>query len=477
MASERVRVGIYDLTTGSTTWLQTGEPRDQYLTNLTWSPDENSIYIVHLNRDQNHVRVVTYDPVSGDPLLTLFEEKDPRYIILESGPRFIDNHSDRFLWFSRKDGHRHLYLYDSDGKMVKKLTRGEWDITAMVTAEKSGENVFITTTAKSPLERHAYRLNVSSGRLYPLTGQRGDHHIHVNDSGEYILDTFSSVSVPAQTEILDDHGRSVKKVLKAENPLKDFSLGEIKIDSLNTAEGTRLYSRMFLPPDFHDGAKYPVIVYVYNGPHIQLIRNSWLAGGRLWFHYMAQKGYIVYTVDGRGSAFRGAEFEKVIFRKLGTVEIEDQLKGIEYLKSLAFVDTTRIGVFGWSYGGYMSASLMTRVPGVFKVGVAGAPVIDWRYYEVMYTERFMDTPESNPDGYIKSSVLEYIDQLDGRLLLIHGTSDPVVVWQHTLLFLDRAVDEEKQVDYFVYPGHEHHVTGNDAYHLYRKITDYFDLHL
>lgn len=274
------------------------------------------------------------------------------------------------------------------------------------------------------------------------------------------------------------NGSDAKTLLTAENPLSGYDLGELKISSIKGKSGDVLYTRMYLPPNMDSTRKYPVIIYVYGGPHLQLITNSWQGGQRdLWFYYLAQQGFVVFSLDNRGSYNRGKKFEQAIFRNCGNAEMEDQLTGVEYLKSLPYIDTTRIGVDGWSYGGFMTISLMTRNPGVFKVAVAGGPVIDWSMYEIMYGERYMDTPQSNPEGFEKSNLLNYVKNLKGKLMLIHGTDDDVVVWQHSILYLKKSVDENKQVDYFVYPGHPHNVRGKDRVHLMNKITDYFKQNL
>jgi dipeptidyl-peptidase-4 len=281
------------------------------------------------------------------------------------------------------------------------------------------------------------------------------------------------LETPNRITLLDAQGKAMKTLLDAPNPLQDYKLGQIKLFSLKNKEGIELNARMILPPDFDAHKKYPVIVYVYGGPHGQMITNSFLRGWPLWYQYMAERGYIIFTLDNRGTNNRGLAFEQAIYQHLGTKEVEDQMVGVNYLKKQSFVDSTRIGVHGWSYGGFMTISLMTRRPGVFKVAVAGGPVIDWRYYEVMYGERYMDTPQKNPEGYEEASLLNYVKNLQGKLLIIHGTVDPVVVWQNSLLYLRKAIDLQKQVDYFVYPGDEHNMHGKDRVHLYQKITDYF----
>lgn len=273
---------------------------------------------------------------------------------------------------------------------------------------------------------------------------------------------------------MDNKGADLAILLNSINPLREYQACSIKLLKIKANDGkTLLNSRMILPPQFDSTKKYPVIVYVYGGPHAQMVSNNWLAGGDMWLYYMAQQGYITFTLDNRGSANRGLEFENATFRNLGKTETEDQLSGVAYLKSLPYVNKDRLGVFGWSFGGFMSTTLMTKTPDVFKVGVAGGPVIDWRFYEIMYTERYMDTPQENPEGYAAADLKNYAKNLKGKLLLIHGTNDNVVLWQHTLGYLKQCVEDGVLVDYFVYPGHEHNVLGPDRVHLMKKISQYF----
>lgn len=474
--SEQVQVGIYNLKTGSTTFLQTGQPRDHYLASVTWSPDEKYIYIAHLNRDQNHLKLIKYDPVTGLPLKVLFEEKSSIWVEPEHGLFFVNEDPTRFLWFSKRDGFNHLYLYKNNGKLVRQVTKGTFDITRFVGFDKQGKNIFVEAASPDAMERHAFMVSLK-GNMKKLSSKRGVHHILPADDGKYFIDYWTNHNTPRVISILDQKGKQQKKLLVAKNPLQNYKLGEMRLGKIKNAEGTELNIRIFLPVDFDSSKKYPVIIYVYGGPHGQMITDRWLSGWPLWFQYMAQRGYIVFTLDNRGTNNRGLEFEQAVFKRLGTLEVEDQMAGVEYLKSLSYVDTTRIGVHGWSYGGFMTISMMTRHPGVFKAGVAGGPVIDWRYYEVMYGERYMDTPQSNPDGYDEANLLNYAHNLDAPLLIIHGTVDPVVVWQNSLLYLRKAIDLGKQLDYFVYPGDEHNMRGKDRVHLYQKITDYFKLHL
>jgi dipeptidyl-peptidase-4 len=291
------------------------------------------------------------------------------------------------------------------------------------------------------------------------------------------MDVYSDTSITRDYAITDLKGRVDQFLLQSKDPMDHYHLGKTTIFPINTDDSTVLYCRMITPPAFSPENKYPVIVYVYGGPHSQLVSNSWLGGAGLFLNYLAQQGYIVFTLDNRGSEDRGREFEQAIFRDLGRVESEDQMAGVRYLMSLPYIDTARIGVTGWSYGGFMTIALMLRYPDVFKVGVCGGPVTDWKYYEIMYGERYMDTPQSNPEGYVSSSLINKAANLQGKLLMIHGTQDPTVVWQQSLDMLNSFIKEGKQVDYFVYPGHGHGVGGKDRVHLNRKMAEYFDKEL
>jgi len=475
--SHHVTLGIYNTATKNTTYLKTGEPAEQYLTNVTWGPDGKSIYIAVLNRDQNRMQLNQYEAATGKFVKTLFEEKSEKYVEPEHGLYFLPNQPDRFVWISERSGFDHLYLYNTSGQQIRQLTSGNWMVTEILGFSKKGNELYYTSTAESPLERHIYSVNLANGKTKRLSQGSGTHHAQLSPGSKYILDNYSSREVPRKIWVLNTDGKVQQTLLTAKNPVAEYKLGETIIFPIKAADGTDLYARMITPPNMDKGKKYPVVVYVYGGPHVQLVTDSWLAGSNLWMQLMAQKGYIVFTVDSRGSGDRGLAFEQATFRQLGTAELADQLKGVDYLKSLPYVDAERLGVHGWSFGGFMTTSLLLRAPGVFKVGVAGGPVIDWKYYEVMYTERYMDSPEQNPEGYDNANLLNYVKDLKGKLLMIHGTVDDVVVWQHSLSFIKKAVDEGILLDYFVYPGHPHNVRGKDRVHLMRKVTQYFDENL
>ncbi len=473
--SHHVTVGVYNTATKQTTFLKTGEPAEQYLTNITWSPDEKHIYVAVVNRDQNHMKLNQYDAATGEFVKTLLEEKHEKYVEPEKGLYFVPGKSNQFVRVSERTGFDHLYLYDTNGKEIRTLTKGDWMVTDVLGFSKDGKKLYYSSTAESPLERHFYSVDLSNGKSTRLSQGSGMHNATLSPNGNYILDNYSSQVTPRKIWVINSKdGKVAQTLLTAKNPVADYALGETTIFPIKADDGTDLYTRMITPPNFDKTKKYPVVVYVYGGPHLQLVTNSWLGGANLWMHLMAQKGYIVFTLDPRGTSGRGLEFEQETFRQLGTVELADQLRGVEYLKSLPYVDANRMGMHGWSFGGFMTTSMMLKSPDTFKVGVAGGPVIDWKYYEVMYTERYMDSPEQNPEGYENANLLNHVKNLKGKLLMIHGTVDDVVVWQHSLAFIKKAVDEGILLDYFVYPGHPHNVRGKDRVHLMRKVTQYLD---
>ncbi len=477
--SEEVTLGIYELKSGKTVFANvTDFTSERYLTSITWSPDEKFVFIGVLNREQNHLKLNKYESSTGNFVKTLFEEKHPKYVEPEKPLIFFPNSSTDFLFFSERDGYNHLYHYDTDGNLKSQLTKGEWVVMDFLGFDKKNQTVYISATKDSPIEQNYYKVDIKSSDIKRLTPEVGVHEAVFSSDKKYILDTWSNTQTPNKSVIYNSEGKPLHKLIDAKNPLKEYNIGELTLGTLKADDGkTDLHYRMITPPDYDKKKKYPVLIYVYGGPHLQLIRNSWLADARLWEFYMAQLGYIVFSIDNRGSANRGRDFENVIHRRCGQIEMQDQMTGVNFLKSLPFVDTERIGVHGWSYGGFMTASLLVNYPETFKVGVAGGPVIDWKYYEVMYGERYMDTPEENPEGYKKTSLLTQAAGLKGRLLIIHGYQDPVVVPQNSIDFQRAVISAGTDCDYFLYPEAEHNVFGADRTHLMQKVTRYFEDYL
>lgn len=476
--SHEVTLGVYNIKTETTTFLKTEDgEKDHYLTAVTWSPDSKYIFVGVLNRGQNHLKMNQYDASTGNFLRTVFEEKDSKYVEPQHPLLFFPNSNKDFIWQSQRTGYNHLFHYSLEKGLVAQLTKGDWLVTDILGFNEKKKEIFYVSTQETPLEKHLYKLNWSTFRTQRLDTAPGVHSGILSKDGNFLYDAYSNENSPRVINLINTSTLKSQNILTSENPLKNYQRPEVKNINLKADDGTPLFGKIILPTDFDPHKKYPAIVYLYNGPHLQLITNSFPASGNLWYEYMAQNGYIIFTMDGRGSSNRGMKFEQAVFRNLGTTEMSDQMKGVEYLKSLPYVDNEKLGIHGWSYGGFMTTSFMLHQPEVFKVGVAGGPVIDWSMYEIMYGERYMDTPQENPEGYAKSNLLDKVQNLKGKLLMIHGAQDDVVVWQHSMKFLKAAVDQGVQIDYFVYPGHPHNVIGKDRVHLMQKITDYFNDHL
>ena len=477
MKSHEVKLHVYDIASGNDLMIKTGEPAEQYLTSITWNPDNERVYIGVLNRGQNHLQFNEYNALNGEYLQTIFEDKDEQYVEPVGPAHFLPNSTNEFLWIAQRDGFYHIWKHNINNKKAKQITKGEFVITAFNGFDAKGENIYYTSTEVSPLERHYYKHNLKNGKKVKITKEHGTHSVKPSASGKYFIDTYSSTDVANNVDIADAKGNFIKRLHEAVDPLKDYNIGTIELGELKAEDGQTLYTRMIKPYNFDESKKYPVIIYVYGGPHAQMITDNWTADAGIYLHYLSQEGFIVFTLDNRGSADRGEAFEQVIHRQCGQAEMRDQKVGIDYLKSLPYVDAERIGTDGWSYGGFMSTNMKIHYPEDVKVSTAGGPVMDWKYYEIMYGERYMDTPEENPEGYELTSLENKTDKLEGKLMIIHCTTDPVVVWQHSLVFVENCIHNGKQLDYFVYPGHDHNVYGPDRAHLVTKITEYFKANL
>lgn len=479
--SHQVTVGVYDAAAAKLVFLQTGGPVEQYLTNIAWSPDSRWVYIAVLNREQNHMRLNQYDAATGAFVKTLFEESDDKYVEPLVPMLFVPNNAGQFIWQSNRDGFNHLYLYDTTGRLLRQLTQGPWEVTEVKGFDEKGEQVYFLGTDPSGLSRLPYRVSVRGGAMQALssTTEAAVHSIQVSGSGRYLLDVYSNLQHPRSVRLLEASAPAKSKDLfEAPDPLAGYAKGTIRISTIPGGDGTPIHTRLFLPVGFDSTKKYPVVVYWYGGPHAQLITAGYNGGaGDYWFQYMAERGYLVFSIDPRGSDNRGRAFEQAIFRHAGQPQLEDLQKGIAYLRSLPYADAGRMGLFGWSYGGFMTIDFMVHFPGVFKAAIAGGPVTDWRYYEIMYGERYMDKPQENPEGYAATDLTKLAGNLKDHLLLIHGLQDDVVVQQHSVRFVRAAIDKGVQVDYMIYPGHAHNVIGKDRPHLYRKVTDYLDQYL
>lgn len=471
--SHQVKVGIFDVVksanTGKTVfhYIKTDLSDGEFLTNVTFSPDEKYLYITHLNREQNHSKLIRYDVQTGDKVKVLIEESDSRYV--EPSDRIVFMKNGNFLYFSDRDGWKHLYQYDFNGNLIKKVVDGRFDIVDFIGLDAAEQNIYFTIApTEKPVNQIVCKSSLKDGKLIRLADADGVHYPLFSDSKNYFVDYFTNVATPRVISLVNNQGKTMKTLLTSKNPYEKCAMGTTKIFPIQNKQGDSLWCRLITPPNMDPSKKYPVFLYVYGGPHSQLVTNSFVSGGA-FLEFMAQNGYVVFTLDNRGTQHRGAEFEKCIHRNLGVREVEDQMCGIEYLKSLPYVDASRIGVDGWSYGGFMTLSLITTHPEAFRAASCGGPVVDWKWYEVMYGERYMDTPQENPEGYANASLIGKIKNVNCPLLVMHGCQDHTVVWQQTLELMRQAVADGIEIEYFPYTAHDHNVMGMERVHLFNKI--------
>ena len=490
--SHRVTVGVYNVLTGKTVYLQTPRSKDTdavvedsdfdnipvYFTNIAWSPDAKTIYMFELNRDQNDCRLVSYDAATGERLKELYRETSTKYVEPLHPIQFLPWNDDQFIMQSQRDGYNHLYIYNKEGKLIRQLTSGPWVVQDVLGFNAKQKSILITSNEANAIQHNTYAVDVKTGRRTLLDNGRGSHHATLSTSGQWFYDRYTEPDVPRNIDLVSVKTGKAQRLLTAEDPWKGYQQPIFESGTIKAADGvTDLYYRMVKPHDFDATKKYPTVVYVYGGPHAHNVEAAWHWYSRSWETYMAQKGYVLFILDNRGSESRGRDFEQATFRQLGQVEMQDQMKGVEFLLSQPYVDAERIGVHGWSFGGFMTISLMLNYPDVFKVGVAGGPVIDWKWYEVMYGERYMDTPAQNPEGYAKTSLINKAGNLKGKLQIITGYNDNTVVPQHCLSFLKACIQAGTQPDFFVYPGEAHNMRGHASVHLHERITQYFEENL
>ncbi len=478
MTSHKVTVGVFNPATGKTIYLQAGDPTDRYFTNIAWSPDEKTIYMFELPRTQDKAELVSYDATTGARKEVLYTETNARYVEPMNPIRFLPWDDTKFVMESRRDGWNHLYLFDTTGRQLKQLTKGEFEVIEMLGFNAKTKSIVYKSNQNNAIQHSHFSVNVATARVTALDNGEGTHYASLSPSGTFLCDRWSSPKKFREYDLVSTSAKAVTALHEDGDPWTDYNVPEITSGTIKAADGTTdLYYRMVKPVDFDPTKKYPTVVYVYGGPHAHNVEASWHYQSRPWEIYMAQRGYLLFIVDNRGSEYRGFNFESCTHRHLGDLEMADQMEGVKFLKSLPYVDADRIGVHGWSYGGYMTTNLMCSYPETFKVGVAGGPVIDWKYYEVMYGERYMDSPQENPEGYASSSLLPKAKNLKGRLQIIVGYNDPTCVLQHNLSFLRACEDAGTQPDYFVYPGDGHNMMGHDMVHLHERITRYFDDYL
>ena len=478
-ASERLSLVVCDTLGNELCTLGvTDFDEERYLTGITWSPDGRYIFVQVLSRSQHDMNLNMYRSDDGSFVRTILSEHNDAWVEPQDPLYFIKGSYEFLYRTDNRDGYKNLYLCDTLGS-VRRLTECDADVSYIA---DDGRYVYYTSAEVSPVENHLFRIRLRrSGHSRPerLTWEKGWHEIDMSPDCTKFIDRYSSFNVPGVTVVKDCEGNVVNHILTALDPLDEYAQCRAELGTVRSADGKYdNYYRLFYPLDYDPSKEYPLIVYVYGGPHSQMVTDSYLGNIRMWEMLMAQKGYFVYVQDNRGTQNRGAAFEKAINRQCGVAEAADQMAGINaLLDRIPAIDRERIGVHGWSYGGFMTLTLACDNPGFFKVAVAGGPVIDWKWYEVMYGERYMDRPQDNPEGYALTSLVGKADNLTGRVLICQGVLDDTVVWEHSLSFLQACIREEKRIDYFPYPLEAHNMMGRARVHLYDKITDYFETYL
>jgi dipeptidyl-peptidase-4 len=471
-----VRLGVMPASGGAVRWMNLGETRDLHLiARVAWMPDSARLLVQRLTRVQDRLDVLAADAKTGESRV-LFQERDPNWINVKDDLRFLAD-GKRFLWTSERDGgFRHIYLYSLDGKLESQLTRGEWEVRGIAGFDEANRRVFYLSSEPSPIETHLYSIKLDGSDKRRLTGEPASHSVSIPPGCEYFLDTYSSLKSPARRVLRTSDGSEYAVYHEADPKFKDYELLPTEIVKIKAADGkTELYARLIRPAGFQAGRKYPAIVMVYGGPQAQSVRNAWM--GLSWDQVLAHKGFVIWQVDNRGSSGRGHEFEAPLYRKMGQVELDDQRAGVRHLVSMGFVDPARVGIYGWSYGGFMTVNAMLNAGDIFHAGIAGAPVTNFANYDTIYTERYMGLPQDNPDGYTGTNLTLKAGNLKGKLMLVHNLDDDNVLFQNMLQLTDSLQRENKQFEFMLYPQKSHGVSGPVRRQLLEGITAFFEKEL
>ena len=468
-----VRVFVAPVGGGEAHAMDTGENTDIYIARVNWLTDSKHIAIQRLNRQQTVLDLLISDATTGQTR-TALTEQDQYWINVNNDLRFLKD-GKRFLWSSERSGYRHLYLYDLDGKELAQITKGEWEVSGVDAVDEAKGVVYFSGTAKSPLERHLYRVSLDGSAISRITIHNGTHGVNMAPDASAFVDTYSDVMTPPRQDVARADGSLLRVINENKDPeLAEYHLSPPQFLSVKAHDGMLLNAVMIKPLDFDSAKKYPVLVFTYGGPHAQVVTNAWGGNTALWHQLMAQKGYIIFSLDNRGSAGRGHVFEEPIHFRLGAQELSDQLDGVAYLKSLPYVDAERIGIWGWSYGGHMTLHAVFEAGGDFKAGFAGGPVTDWHFYDSIYTERYLGLLPQNESGYRASSPINEAAGFKGKLLIAHGTGDDNVHFANTLSLIDRLIELQKYVEVMPFPGRGHGVSDPPARKvLMNRVTQFF----
>ena len=473
--NSNVQINIYDIQSDINVIADVNKKSETYLPRIKWTNNTNKLFVQRLNRHQNHLELLSVDPSSGKSKIIL-EEKDKYYIEIHDNLTFYKDDSG-FLWTSEKDGFNHIYLYQISGKERRQITKGNWEVTNFYGYDDKNKVLYFQSNEESPLERNIYRVNIWGKSKKKLSKKSGTNSASFNSNFSYFINTYSNANLPNAITLNNNTGEVIKKLKNSESllgSLSEYELTSKEFFNFKTEQGIKLNGWMMKPYNFDESKKYPVLMYVYGGPGSQTVLDSW-DRHYMWYQMLCQQGYIVVSIDNRGTGGRGAEFKKCTYKELGKLETTDQIEGAKYLANLKYTDENRIGIWGWSYGGYMSSLCLLKGNKYFKSAIAVAPVTNWRFYDTIYTERYMQTPQENPNGYDLNSPINHVDSLKGNFLLIHGSADDNVHVQNTYEMVDALIKSNKQFDLFIYPDKNHGIYGGTTrLHLFTKITDFIN---
>ncbi|MFM7017079.1 MAG: S9 family peptidase [Bacteroidota bacterium] len=470
--NSKVEIYVYDINSKNNSRINTGTERE-YIPRIKWTKNPSILSIQTLNRHQNHLELLFYNTTENSTK-AIIKEDNSSFIEITDDLTFLEN-GNQFIWTSTRDGYNHIYLYSMDGKQAKQITKGNFEVSSYYGYDENKKTFYYLSTELSPTERYVYAIT-NDGKKTNLTPEKGTHNASFSNGFKYFIDTYSSYGKPYTCSVINNLGKTLRilednRDLKA--ALQEYHLGKTKEFTFKNKNGVEFYGWMIYPPDFDSTLKYPVLINVYGGPGVQTVTNDWDGPNYLWHQMLAQRGYIIASIENRGTPGRGLEWANCIYKDLGKLEVDDQISGSNYIKGLPYVENSRMGVWGWSFGGYMTSLLMTKVHTQFKLGIAVAPVTNWRYYDNIYTERYLQTPQENADGYDKNSPTTYAKDLKGKFLLIHGSADDNVHMQNSMDFINALVKYNKQFDLFIYPNRNHGIYGDGArLHLYTKMTDF-----
>lgn len=469
-----VSLHIYDVNTTGVKEVNLGNYSDFYIARMQWTNDANVLSAQVLNRHQDNLDLLFIDGNSGTAKVVL-NEKDKAYVDVTDNLTFLKDNS--FIWTSEKDGFNHIYLYDKTGKLKNQVTKGKWEVTSYYGFDEKNKTVFYQSTENGSINRDVYRINLDGKSKLRLSQNTGTNVATLSPNFQYYINTFSSASLPTTYTL--NEAKSGKQIQVIENnetlasKLKGYNLPSKEFFVLKTDKGNELNAWMIKPKDFDPTKKYPVFMFQYSGPGSQQVANQWGSSNEYWFMMLSQQGYIVACVDGRGTGYKGADFKKCTQKELGKYEVEDQIDAAKVIGNYAFVDKSRIGIFGWSYGGFMASNCILKGNDIFKMAIAVAPVTNWRFYDSVYTERYMQTPQENPGGYDENSPINHVDKLKGKFLLIHGSGDDNVHVQNSMQMMEALIQANKQFDSQIYPDKDHGISGGKTrIQLYTKMTNF-----